>query len=245
MRTETIGKTTLYLCDCMDLLKTMPDKSIDLAICDPPYGSICGQEFVAGNRFNGGTWANKYKIPTEHIGHKRTENSKAYSWTVKYSLNKTHTWDVAPTSEYFQEIFRVSNYQIFWGGNYFSDKLPPSRNFIIWKKHIPESFTMAMCEYAWTNIPGNAKFYYHTSIDKDRFHPTQKPVALYKWLLVNYAKPGWKILDTHFGSGSIAIACNELGFSLTASEIDESYFNAAVERIKEFESQGRLFEGVI
>ncbi len=201
MRVEQIGSATLYLGDCMKLMATMQDKSIDLAIVDPPYGN--------GNQKpvrTGGTWAVKYK-------------------------KKIKEWDIAPTQEYFQELFRVSKHQIIWGGNYFS--LLPSRNFIIWQKTIPENFTMAMCEYAWTNIIGNAKLFKYHSFDKNRIHPTQKPVALYEWLLYKYAKQGDIILDTHFGSGSIAIACNKLGFNLIACEIDKDYFNAAYKRIKE------------
>ena len=162
------------------------------------------------------------------------------TWASKYG-KKIKEW-IAPDNTYFTELFRVSKYQIICGGNYFN--LPPSRNFIIWKKHIPENFTMAMCEYLWTNIPGNAKVFQCPSFDKERFHPSQKPVALYKWLLSKYAKPDCKILDTHLGSGSIAIACNELGFSLTASEIDKEYFEKACNRVKEANKQGNLFTGV-
>ena len=97
---------------------------------------------------------------------------------------------------------------------------------------------MAMCEYLWTNIPGNAKFFkYSSCLEKERFHPTQKPVALYKWLLSRYAKQGWKILDTHLGSGSCAVACYDMGFPLVACEIDTDYFNAAVERLRTFAAQ--------
>ncbi|MDR2922562.1 MAG: site-specific DNA-methyltransferase, partial [Treponema sp.] len=146
---------------------------------------------------------------------------------------KVSRWDNAPDEKYFCELFRVSKKCIICGGNYFN--LPPSRNFIIYRKtNIPETFNMAMCEYLWTNIDGNPKVFDYFSLpDNERFHPTQKPISLYKFLLSRYAKPGWKILDTHFGSGSIAVACNEMGFNLTASEIDEDYFNAACKRIKE------------
>jgi site-specific DNA-methyltransferase (adenine-specific) len=162
------------------------------------------------------------------------------SWSKKYG-GKIKEWDIAPHDKYFTELFRVSKYQIICGGNYFN--LPPSRNFIIWRKHIAENFSMAMCEYLWTNIPGNAKFFkYPSCIEKDRFHPTQKPVALYKWLLSKYAKPGQKILDTHLGSGSSAVACNEMGYELTASEIDKDYFVAASKRIKEAYKQPLLIK---
>jgi len=201
MRVEQIGSATLYLCDCMKLLATLPDKSIDLAIVDPPYGNANGKI-----ERTGGTWMKKFG----------------------YEIKK---WDFAPPKEYFQELFRVSKFQIICGGNYFN--LPISRNFIIFQKHIPENFSMAMCEYLWTNIDGNAKVFKTATFLKDRIHPCQKPVSLYKWLLLKYAKPDWKILDTHLGSGSIAIACNELGFNLLASEINKNYFNASCKRIKE------------
>ena len=224
MRQEKIGYSTLYLCDCMELMFTLPDKSIDLAIVDPPYGK--GLHNMHGAKPKRGN----------------DEVVRAVSWSAKYG-GKITKWDVAPEPEYFEELFRVSKYQIICGGNYFN--LPPSRNFIVWRKHIPESFSMAMCEYLWTNIPGNAKFFkYPSCLEKGRFHPTQKPVALYKWLLSKYAKPGWKILDTHFGSGSIAVACNEMGFNLTACEIDPDYFDSACERVREAAKQGDLFVGV-
>jgi len=179
----------------MDLMKQYPDKHFDLAIVDPPYGMI---DHSTRNARKDGKWVSKYG---EHIKH----------------------WDIAPPPEYFTELFRVSKYQIIWGGNYFN--LPPSRNFIVWRKRtISENFSMAMAEFAWSNIPDNAKVFEYHPQDPVRIHPTQKPVALYKWLLNKYAKQGDKILDTHFGSGSIAVACNELGFNLTASEIDEDYF---------------------
>ena len=164
------------------------------------------------------------------------------TWAAKYGTN-INKWDIVPDQAYFNELFRVSKYAIVCGGNYF--QLPSSRNFIIWQKHIPENFTMAMCEYLWTNIDGNAKIFKCPSIGEDRFHPTQKPVALYKWLLSKYAKQGDKILDTHFGSGSIAIACNEMSFNLTASEIDQDYFNAACLRVREANKQGDLFREAV
>ena len=205
MKKKVIGNATLYLGDCMELMATLPDKSIDLCICDPPYGII------------------------DHSTRNKSKNGKkAYCYDTKVK-----EWDNPPDEKYFKELFRVSKYQIIWGGNYFA--LPPKKNFIIYyKANIPEGFSMAQCEYAWTNIDGNASIFKHfPKQDSNRFHPTQKPVALYKFLLSKYAKQKDKILDTHFGSGSIAVACNELGFNLTASEIDEDYFNAACKRIEE------------
>jgi site-specific DNA-methyltransferase (adenine-specific) len=156
------------------------------------------------------------------------------TWAVKY--RKIKEWDYAPDQKYFIELFRVSQNIIIWGGNYFN--LPPSRNFIVWKKlTISESFTMGMAELAWTNILGNSKVFEYQPQDKNRFHPTQKPVALYQWLLKNYAKPGDKILDTHGGSCSSAIACDIMGFDADIYEIDEDYYKAAVERFERHKKQ--------
>jgi len=153
---------------------------------------------------------------------------------------RPNLWDKAPGEEYFDELFRVSKRAIIWGGNYFG--LPPRKNFVIYyKKNIPDGFCMAQCEYAWTNIPGCSRVFEHFALpDAGRFHPTQKPAALYRWLLRKHAKPGDKILDTHFGSGSIAVACNDMGLGLTASEIDGEYFDLACERIGLAAAQGRL-----
>jgi site-specific DNA-methyltransferase (adenine-specific) len=148
-------------------------------------------------------------------------------------------WDVVPTQEYFNELSRVSKNQIIWGGNYFD--LPPTRCFIVWDKMISEDFSLAMAELAWTSFDKLAKVY-KLMVPKDgKDHPTQKPVKLYEWLLTNYAKPNDKILDTHLGSGSHAIACNNLGFELTACELDKDYYEASIKRIKQAAAQERLF----
>jgi site-specific DNA-methyltransferase (adenine-specific) len=210
LRREVIGKCKLYLCDCMDLMAQYPDKYFDLAIVDPPYGG--------GN-------------------HKLHNYKEDGNWKCKLG-NKIDGWDIPPDASYFNELFRVSPQAIIWGGNNFT--LPISKNFIIWykPKMSGEGFSMAMAEYAWTNTPGNSKVFVFSQYEKERIHPTQKPVALYKWLLSRYAKQGDKILDTHFGSGSIAIACYDMGFSLTACEIDGDCFTAAVSRLKLFSAQG-------
>ena len=147
---------------------------------------------------------------------------------------------MAPKQEYFEELFRVSRNQIIWGGNYF--ELPPTRCFLVWRKvNVPQNFSMAMCEYAWTSFNGNAKvFDFSATNQKGRFHPTQKPPELYTWILSNYANSGDKILDTHVGSASSLIACEELGFKYVGFEISEDYYELGVERLKEFNSQIRF-----
>lgn len=217
----------LYLLDCMEGMKQFPDKYFELAIVDPPFGDAdgkgcdkCSDKRGKYHRARtGGTWAEKYgKYMTE--------------------------WDVAPPKEYFDELFRVSKTQIIWGGNYFD--LPPTRCFIVWrKKQIPlEGFSMSPVEYAWTSLNENAamcEFYSSGGAGReDRFHPTQKPVALYEWLLKNYAHKGDKILDTHVGSASSLIACYNMGFDFIGFEIDEDYFKAATKRLKQVMSQVRI-----
>ena len=168
-----------------------------------------------------------------------------YSWgktTKKIDIRKQHiekNWnDKKPSREYFNDLFRVSKNQIIWGGNYFD--LPATRGFVFWYKHQPlENY--ADGEYAWTSFDRNCKMfdYGYTNVINyvKRIHPTQKPVPLYQWLLMNYAKEGDKILDTHLGSGSIALACHNLKFDLTACELDQDYFNAAEKRLKQHQQQ--------
>jgi site-specific DNA-methyltransferase (adenine-specific) len=157
--------------------------------------------------------------------------------TVKPTDKK---WDNnVPTQEYFNELSRCSKRMIIWGGNYFN--LPPSQYFAIWDKG--ESMygrDFAEMELAWVSAGGTRIFKLNPN-QLDRFHPTQKPVKLYEWLLTNYAKQGDKILDTHLGSGSHAIACNNLGFELTACELDKDYYEASIKRIKAANAQERLF----
>lgn len=154
---------------------------------------------------------------------------------------KIVSWDYAPGEDYFRELFRVSKAQIIWGGNYFA--LPPNRCFLVWvKTNIPESFSMAMCEYAWCSVNDNAKVIKLSSAGiVDRFHPTQKPVALYDWIFAKYAKPGYKILDTHLGSGSSRIAAYRAGLDFVGSEIDGDYFRMMQERFERETAQQRLF----
>jgi len=155
--------------------------------------------------------------------------------------NKNGNWDLEiPSKEYFEELFRVSRNQIIWGGNYFP--LPPHKCFIVWDKKQPQGVSFAMAELAWVSFDKVAKIFRHrTQGQEQRFHPTQKPVKLYEWILDNYAKEGDKILDTHLGSGSIALACHNRGFNLTGFEIDKEYFDNAVERLRVHQSQLTMF----
>lgn len=210
-------KTDLLNLSCednMELMARYPDKYFDLAIVDPPYG-----------------YGNK---ETNILNFRQKEQHKK--------------WNISPTNEYFLELFRVSKNQIIWGGNYFSFIWQFSgRCFIYWHKGNPvENF--ADGELAWTSFDKNAKqfeYRYYGNLEgknstTKKFHPTQKPIALYKWLLKNYAKPGNKILDTHLGSGSIAIACHYAGYHLTACELDKDYFEKAIQRIKQQTAQNSL-----
>lgn len=155
--------------------------------------------------------------------------------------HKKKQWDNnIPNTNYFKELFRVSKNQIIWGGNYFD--LPPTQGFFIWDKKQPHDFSLAMCEYAWSSIQKPAKMWTLSVLkEKGKIHPTQKPVELYEWLLMNNAKEGDKILDTHLGSGSIALACHNLGFDLVACELDKDYYEAALKRLSEHTSQIRMF----
>jgi len=158
---------------------------------------------------------------------------------VRQKHNKKKWDNNIPQKEYFNELFRVSKNQIVWGGNYFD--LPPTQGFFIWDKKQPHDFSLAMCEYAWSSLQKPAKMWSLSVLkEKGKIHPTQKPVELYEWLLLNNAKEGDKILDTHLGSGSIAIACHNLGFDLTACELDKEYFDTAIKRIKQHKSQLRI-----
>lgn len=198
--------------DCMDYMKTVPDKHFDLAIVDPPYG--------LGNKItNGGTWASKLK-PSDA------------------------SWDIAPSKEYFDQLFRVSNNQIIWGANHFN--VPPHRGFIIWDKKLTDNWTLAMAEYAYTSFDMPSKIFrcsLSEGVQKEgeRIHICQKPISLYKWLLKNYAKEGDKILDTHLGSGSIALACHDYKFSLVGCEIDKDYYEAACKRFDNYVKQLNIF----
>lgn len=205
-------KIRLYNMDCMELLKDTPDKFYDLAIVDPPYGIEIN---VSMGRRKGDKKSNYHKF---------AGNDKEI-----------------PTAEYFNQLLRVSKNQIIWGGNYMIEHLYASSCWLMWDKGFSEDVTFAQFELAWTSFKSSAKKFDKHPNQLNRIHPTQKPVALYKWLLHNYAKEGDKILDTHAGSFSIGIACDDMGFDLTATELDKDYFEAAVKRFKIYKSQGKLF----
>ena len=218
-----------YNIDCMKYMKDCPDKFFDLAIVDPPYGGT-GNENQSKYKTRFGGRFDKYKTVERTGG----------TWSKKHK-RKIIDWDIAPSKEYFTELFRVSKNQIIFGGNYFD--LPPTRCFIVWEKlTISEKFSMAMCEYAWTSFFSNAKLFKYAPQNSSRFHPTQKPEELYKWILQNYAKNGDKILDTHLGSGSSRIAAYDRGFDFIGTEIDKEYFDKQEKRFKEHCAQGSLFE---
>ena len=158
---------------------------------------------------------------------------------VRQQHDKKQWDDAVPDSAYFRQLMRVSCDQIIWGGNYFD--LPASQGFMIWNKMQPHDFSLAMCEYAWTSIQAPAKMFTQSVLkERDKIHPTQKPVALYRWLFQNYAKPGDRILDTHVGSASSFIAAWEKGFEITGCELDADYFDAAVARIEKAMQQPAL-----
>ena len=154
---------------------------------------------------------------------------------------KKKDWDnKIPSEKYFNELKRVSKNQIIWGGNYFD--LPPSQGFLIWDKVQPQDFSSAMCEFAWSSIQSPAKIFklHVVTAEPNKIHPTQKPAKLYKWLLEKCAKPNDKILDTHLGSMSIAIACADYGFELVGCELDPDYYNAGIKRLQNHLSQTKI-----
>ena len=162
----------------------------------------------------------------------------------KHKFSKDKTWDSSiPDEKYFDELFRVSKNQIIWGGNYFTEYLTPSNDWIIWDKMNP-NLSFSEAELAWCSIKKNVRIVKHYSAqveDGGKIHPTQKAVKLYKWLLTNYAKQGDTILDTHLGSGSSRIAACDLGFDFTGYELDKDYFEAQEKRFQDHIAQPKLF----
>ena len=210
--------------DNMELMARYSDNHFELAIVDPPYGIGFG-EFNRTNKNSDGT-------------------------RVKANKYKQSNWDdKIPNDNYFKELKRVSKNQIVWGGNYFPYLWKTGcKGFIFWYKGNPVP-NFADGELAYTSFNKVAKMYnyrYYGNLEgntsaTEKYHPTQKPIALYEWLLMNYAKEGDKILDTHLGSGSIALACHNLNFDLTACELDTEYYNAAMKRLKQHQQQLTMF----
>ena len=197
-------------------MREMPDKAFSLAIVDPPYGININMNM--GRR----------------KGQKKKHTDKGWDKSI-------------PDKEYFDELMRVSVSQIVWGGNYFTDHIPVSSHWVYWDKCVPEALSFASGDLAWTAFNGAMPCVRmqgsggHKIEKAEKQHPTQKPIALYKWLLQNYAKPGDTILDTHLGSGSSRIAAYDMGFDFTGYELDAEYFNASDVRFKNHISNLKLF----
>ena len=200
--------------DNMKLMSRYEDNHFDLAIVDPPYGLEDWNE--------------------------RGSNKK-YMEKKYMNLDKIQGWEQKPPQEkYFNELKRVSKNQIIFGGNHFLNYLGSTKEFIIWDKKI-RGMHFNDCELAWcSGIKSACRIFSLSANQNNRIHPTQKPIKLYEWILMNYTKEGDKILDTHLGSGSIALACHNLKYDLTACELDKEYFESAIKRIKIHKSQLRL-----
>lgn len=208
-------KSVVYLMDCMEGLKQIPDKHFELAIVDPPYG-IGANKMTLGNG--------------------------------KHKVNRgTRDWDnKIPSNEYFELLIQVCENQIIWGGNYMTEHLSPTGAWVFWDKGTGEN-DYADGELAWTSFNKPLRKFFKSWVGNNakdeyiRFHPTQKPIALYEWLIKNYTKENDKILDTHLGSGSSRIACQKAGLEFVGFELDEYYFNASVKRFKEHTAQQTMF----
>lgn len=208
--------------DCMEYMAGLPDKAFDLAIVDPPYG---------------------IGMDNQHVRVKPNRpNSYARAGDAQY---KQSSWDSAiPSAGYFNELRRVSAHQIIWGANYFCKHLPSGFGWIYWDKQMGEGNGFSTGEFAFQSIQQRSNAFSEPSmrVAGTRIHPTQKPVALYRWILKNYAKQGQRILDTHLGSGSIAIACDIEGYDLVGCEIDKDYFEACKKRFEQHRAQPRIFD---
>lgn len=210
-----------YCMDCMEGMKGFPDDYFDLAIVDPPYGiNITGRKAGKGCQIGSG--------------------SKVY-----------HAFDDTkiPDASYFKELFRVSRNQIIWGGNYFTEHLPPRSCWISWDKDHGDGLDFADGELAWTSYKKPMRIYrrrwggneLNAGLKEERIHPTQKPVSLYSWLLGRFAEPGYKILDTHVGSASSLIACHQAGLEYWGFEIDPVFYELASARLEGAKAQMSIF----
>jgi site-specific DNA-methyltransferase (adenine-specific) len=224
-----MANSIVFLEDCIEVMKRYDDNHFDLAVTDPPYGLDIAKR-------------------NSSIGQKKGQG--------KITKYKCKDWDSAiPNKEYFKELFRVSKEQIIWGGNYFTQHLPPAMGWLVWDKKQPEGVTFAMAELAFCSIKRSVKIFkcnraemqncvsnnFKIGLSKAKIHPTQKPIALYDWIFANYAKTTDKILDTHLGSGSSRIAAHKAGLDFTGCEIDSDYFEAQEKRYQNFISQLRIF----
>ena len=209
--------------DCMDYMATLEDNAFELAIVDPPYGIG-----VDSQRINSDRATAKWRSP------------------AKYEY-KGFDDSTPPTKAYFAELERVSKNQIIWGANYFTSMLPPSKGWIVWDKQADIKEHLSMCELAYSSFDKKCNKFeflwagFKKAEQEKRIHPTQKPVKLYEWLLANYAKEGDRILDTHLGSGSSAIAAHYAGHDFVGIELDEDYYKAACERFESETAQESLF----
>lgn len=225
MRKEQFGKVTIYQGDCMELMSGLGDKEFDLAVVDPPYG-INAANVLSGPRRKSGKGA-----------------------AMKTAFD-AKDWDLAvPDAEYFDELFRVGKNQIIWGANYMTEHLPGSMGWIVWDKDNGTT-NFSDCELAFTSFSSALRKFKYTwngmiqgdmKNKEEKIHPTQKPVKLYDWLLTNYAKPEQRILDTHLGSASSAIAAYYFGCEFVGIELDADYFDAACKRLDLATRQESLF----
>lgn len=228
-----------YNMDCMEYLRQQPDKSFDLAVCDPPYGR------------------------KEHGGKKRSQFVKQKSGSLLYVADggyEKKDWDnVPPPHEYFAELFRVSKQQIIWGCNYYPGEIPGSGR-IVWDK-VNDGSDQSDCEIAYNSMTTRCDIVRYMwrgmfqgksiaegtvqqgdkTLNEERIHPTQKPILLYEWIFKRYAKPGMRILDTHLGSGSSRIAAYDAGLDFVGCEIDKDYFDKQEERFAAYTAQQSLF----
>jgi site-specific DNA-methyltransferase (adenine-specific) len=219
-----MAEINFYNIDCIEFMKTKPDNYYDLAIVDPPYG-------IGMSNSN-----------------KRTKPNRPNSYT-KYADFRYHQtdWDnERPTQEYFKELFRVSKEQVIFGANYLCEYLPSGKGWLFWNKLNGLDNCFSDGEFAFTSKGVQSKYFecsafHNLSGGKDRIHPTQKPIQLYRWVLQNYAKEGYKIIDTHGGSMSIAIACDKEKFDLDICEIDKIYFNNGLKNYEQHKQQITMF----
>jgi site-specific DNA-methyltransferase (adenine-specific) len=207
------NKLFLHNCDNMEYMAKIPDKYFDWICIDPPYG----------------------------LGKRLSDGGGKLKDTPMRKLYKTKDWDILPSESFFKEVFRVSNNQIVFGANYFLEYLPSSRGFVCWdkKQAMP---TLSACELVWTSLDKPAKIMTYSSTDLQRFHPTQKPIDVYKFMF-NYCKlkPNDKIFDSHLGSMSSVIAAYEMGFEIHGCELDKEYYDAGKNRVITHLRQLKLF----